>query len=58
MVDQIISTIERIYEQNPSVEADDIAIIFTSNNKQIFSMADTLAIELERHFSIDITQAM
>lgn len=56
MVDQIISTIERIYEQNPSVEADDIAVIFTSNNKQIFSMADALSIELERHFSIDVTQ--
>lgn len=56
MVEQITSTIERIYEQNPSVEPDDIAIIFTSNNKQIFTMADVLAIELERHFSIDVTQ--
>lgn len=55
--EKILNIIHEIIDTNPTVLADDIAIIFTGNNKSTYLIADALEQSIPRVFNWDVNKA-
>lgn len=57
VVPEIVGTIAKIREENPTVCADDIGVIFLDSDKSQFDLADTLEQIIPRHFEWRVNKA-
>lgn len=56
ILDTIIKTIKDIKRNNPTVEADDIGIVFIDANKEIYNQIDILEYMIDEEFQWEITR--
>ncbi len=54
---KIIEIIKEIREENPTVLADDIGVIFIENNKNTYTAADILEVTAPREFGWEVNKA-